>query len=339
MKHKNMTHSYIACVAGKSGGHIIPCLTYARSIKKNNQEILFFSNNSPLDYALLKNQPDIAHHQAYPLTLNRGFLGIITSTILFVTTTINSYKTLKKYRPTHIVSTGGLISVPVFIAGWFLNIPCIFFELNAIPGKAARVCSFFASKIHVCFSAAASYFPARKTIKRPYPLQSSIRNALLTKKNNLQEKKTVLILGGSQGSVFLNNCIKMLVTAYPTIAAHIHIIHQTGSNDLTDWPMWYAQHAIHAEVFSFNPDLVSYYQQADIIIARAGAGTLFEIMQFKKKCIIIPLETKYTDHQLNNAQAIAQEYPHLCTVIREKDFNNNIHRLYEKITHVDNAKE
>ena len=85
-------------------------------------------------------------------------------------------------------------------------------------------------------------------------------------------------------------------------------------------------------MFDFCTDLSPYYQQADIIIARAGAGTLFEIVTFQKQCIIIPLEIKQTLHQRDNALAIAKEYPHLCTVIAEKEALQDHTLLYKTIT-------
>lgn len=326
-----MNNSYIACVAGKSGGHIIPCLTYARSIKHGDQKIIFFSNNTSLDYALLKDQHDIAHHYAYSLSITRTLWGICTTVISFIKTTLHAYKTLKKHRPSAIISTGGLISLPVCIAGWLLRIPCTLFELNAIPGKAARACAFFARTIHICFATAVSQFPAYKTTVMPYPLKPEIIQGACTKTVRNNNKKTVFIIGGSQGSISLNNAIKKMIERYSNVYDNITFIHQTGNNDQTDWPAWYANHSIDAIAFPFTDNLVPYYQQADIVITRAGAGTLFEIMAFKKKCFIIPLETKSTDHQVDNALAMQQQYPHLCTVIREKELCNDPEIMYKNI--------
>lgn len=326
-----MKNQYIACVAGKSGGHIIPCLTYARTIKTADQKILFFSNNTSLDYTLLRNQSDIAHHYAYSLQSRSTIVGIITTIIETLQATRHTYKTLKQYQPEHVVSTGGLISIPVFIASWLLKIPSTLCELNATPGKAARVCGFFASTINVCFRDTASYFAASKTKIIPYPLKPEIIEGAQTRHRIKNNKKTVFIIGGSQGSVSLNNTIKKLIATYPNLHSTIAIIHQTGTNDTTDWPYFYAQHGIDAISFPFSQNLIPYYQQADIIITRAGAGILFEIMAFKKKCIIVPLEIKQTDHQVDNAQAFVAQYPDLCVMVREADLDKNITLLYDKI--------
>lgn len=309
-----MNRSYIACVAGKSGGHIIPCLTYARTIKSADQGIIFFSNNTPLDYALLQHQPDVIFHAPMELEARRSFKTIVH----FLKGIFFAFKHLRRYRPTEVVSTGGIVSLPVFIAAWLLRIPCVLFELNAIPGKASSWCAPFASRINVCFASAQPYFAPRKTTVERYPLKPEIVSAAREGKIENKGLKTVLVLGGSQGSVSLNSLVKKMIEHHPDLAQKIMMIHQTGSNDQTDWAQWYVDHGIGAKVFAFDNNLIPYYQQADIIIARAGAGTLFEIVAFKKKSIIVPLEIKQTDHQVDNALAIAKEYPDLCTVIREK---------------------
>jgi len=144
----------------------------------------------------------------------------------------------------------------------------------------------------------------------------------LTAQENLgldPHKKTILILGGSQGSIFLNNYIKQLIIKHPLVSSTINVIHQTGSLDSTNWSYFYKKNNITATVFSYNPNLASVYCAADVIICRAGAGTLFEIEFFKKKCIIIPLKTNTTDHQIDNARAMSTEHPDLFVWLDQQD--------------------
>ncbi len=322
-----MKRSYIACVAGKSGGHIIPCFSYARQLKTPEQSILFFSNDTPLDFGLIQGQADVCFHQPLSLNARRSCKTVFH----FLKAIVVACKRLRQYRPTQVISTGGIVSLPVFIAAWLLRIPCVLFELNAVPGKASRWCAPFATKIHVCFKQAASYFSPKKTVITAYPLRAEVTQAVTYKKSGDVGLKTLLILGGSQGSVSINSLIKQLCVAQPFLKDTLRIIHQTGSNDQTDWASFYTDRGITAQVFAFEDNLIPYYQQADLIIARAGAGTLFEIIAFKKPSLIIPLETAQTDHQLDNAYAIAQEYPDLCTVLRERQIKSDPDLLWKTI--------
>jgi len=126
---------------------------------------------------------------------------------------------------------------------------------------------------------------------------------------------TIIILGGSQGSVQLNKLIKQALFLYKK---PIQVIHQTGSNDRLDWPVWYKEHAIQALVFPYHDDLSLYISAADLVICRAGAGTLFECMAYKKKMIVIPLEGVADDHQVANAYACQRNYQDAVTLRQQR---------------------
>lgn len=108
------------------------------------------------------------------------------------------------------------------------------------------------------------------------------------------------------------------------------IIHQTGP-DNADIKNFYSNNNIPSHVFSFIPDLSSMYSAADLIISRAGAGTLFETQFFNKPCIVIPLMTNTTTHQVDNAHAIMTQYPEFFHVIAQSDIENNYSVFFEKI--------
>jgi UDP-N-acetylglucosamine:LPS N-acetylglucosamine transferase len=96
------------------------------------------------------------------------------------------------------------------------------------------------------------------------------------------------------------------------------IIHQTGSRDQTDWHALYKRNNIPAVVFDYRDAIAPCYVAADLIISRAGAGMLFEILFFEKPSIIIPLEATTTSHQIDNAYAMNTEHPTLFTVIQHQ---------------------
>ena len=203
-----------------------------------------------------------------------------------------------------------------------------------LPRQALAPC---ATTIKVCFEYAKQFFKHAQLV--PYPTKYSTHDATVSRATactQLQlnpDKKTIVILGGSQGSISLNNYIKQWIMDASCPHDKINIIHQTGSTDATDWKALYAQHAIAAYVFSYQSDLASVYAAADLIICRAGAGTLFEIAFFNKKAIIIPLKTKTTTHQQDNAHAISQERPDLFTCIDQDDIEEDPQLLFTRIKH------
>jgi UDP-N-acetylglucosamine--N-acetylmuramyl-(pentapeptide) pyrophosphoryl-undecaprenol N-acetylglucosamine transferase len=322
-----MNKSTVCFVAGKSGGHIIPALTLAQRIKEHNPEssVLFFSTTSPLDMQLLSHHESVDTHIALSLENIPAWYRLPFFAYRFLKAYCRSLYYLLKHKPHRVISMGGYISLPVCMAAKTVRIPVELHELNAIPGKATKALTPLANKIVIPFKHASSFFPAQKCSYMPYPHRFTAANKELTQTDALHHigfadnKKTILILGGSQGSVFINETIKKWLEQNLTLHSAIQVIHQTGAQDTTNWHAFYAQFNIPALIFAYHNSMQYYYTAADLIICRAGAGTLWEIAFFEKQAITIPLETVTTDHQVDNARAIAAQHPHLFKVIMQRE--------------------
>ena len=332
-----MKRQTICCVAGKSGGHIIPCLTIVHNSRTNtaHQHILFFSSNTPLDITILANNPAVTWHIPLPLSTRAG--SYIKTLFYAFNSFIISFWHLWQQRPEHIITTGGIVAIPPCIAGFLLRIPITLYSLDAVPGKAIKMLTPLAHSIVTCFASAQHYFPAQKCSLEPYPIKYKTTDNYIDQKHAQKslglssEKKTILVLGGSQGSLFLNECIKLWITDPLFNTKNLQIIHQTGSADSTDWKTLYNSYNITAHVFGYYPDLALMYAAADLIICRAGAGTLFEVKFFNKQCIIIPLSTNTTDHQIDNARAMSADYPDLFEYILQDDIKSNPAILFDRL--------
>ena len=337
----NQNNPRICLVAGKSAGHILPALTIGQKIKTLDPKakILFFSNQSPLDYQILNNHPILDQHLALrliPFPYNKPW-QIVSFGWQLLSSIKQCYQVLKAFVPNKIISTGGLVSIPVCLVGKYLGIPIIIYELNVTPGKATKFLSKFADQIYICFSKTADFLPKHKCVLKPYPIRFEPKNYNLTKEQALQiiksqninfspSRKTILILGGSQGSLFINNLMRQFILQKPQI--ELQIIHQIGGQDQHDWHNFYLHHQIPALVFNYAPNLMPYYIFADVIICRAGAGLLAEITPLKKPCITIPLNTGYTAHQLDNAIAIAKLNPQI-KILRQDLIATNFSLFYD----------
>jgi UDP-N-acetylglucosamine--N-acetylmuramyl-(pentapeptide) pyrophosphoryl-undecaprenol N-acetylglucosamine transferase len=325
----------IAYAAGTSGGHIIPCLTLA-SQEKNCAQTLFFSTDTPLDHKLIGDSSTIDKHIVLPLTTTRRFFDYPRLVWQLVHATWKSFWTLRKHNVEKVVSTGGLIALPLAFAAWMQNIPVELWELNAVPGGAISWCSPFASKVIINVADAQKYFSPSKCILKPYPVQyetSELPDAQTSRKQLGLDpnKKTVLILGGSQGSFFLNSAIQTMLRQHTALKENLQIIHQTGSYDTRNWEQFYKHQKIDAVVFPFTSDLSLHYAAANFVICRAGSGTLHETIFFNKPFITIPLEAHTTSHQVDNARAVETMYPNLCTVILQEEIERSPQHLYAAI--------
>lgn len=326
----------ICFVAGKSGGHLIPCTTKAQQLLQENKEVCLFSSGSKLDKQILDK-----HHRIkqlcptrlqdvpqkiweYPLFLCK--MGYYFCSCLYH---------LHQMQPQKIISFGGLVSVPVCLAGKILGIPVELHELNVEPGRAINFTAKFNKEVHIYFPESADYFPKHKTILDQYPIRFTDQDKVFNKTKLAAQfklnpnKKTILILGGSQGSISLNQLIKEYIKGNPELKDEIQIIHQTGAQDPEDYGNFYKNHGFSAFVCTFYSNLEDFYNLANIIICRAGSGTIFETRFFKKPAIVIPHETNYTTHQILNAESMMRSYPGQFFMTREK--NCSIQLLSEKI--------
>jgi UDP-N-acetylglucosamine--N-acetylmuramyl-(pentapeptide) pyrophosphoryl-undecaprenol N-acetylglucosamine transferase len=211
------------------------------------------------------------------------------------------------------------------------------YVLDVVPGKTLIALEPFATTIYCCFESTKQYFSGKHVFSAPYPVRYLSSEINCTKKDACihlgldPKKKTLFILGGSQGSTFLNELIMKWVCDNARKSHNIQIIHQYGNDTRHDWNIWYAQHQQKAVAFDFASNLSFHYAASDLVIARAGAGTIFELQAFNKKTILIPLQALSTDHQVDNAKSIVKMYPETFSFLVQADVEKNRDELYQKI--------
>ncbi len=340
MSTYNRTHKRpsITCyVAGSSGGHIIPCLTMAREEQEKHPErtCLFFTTDQPMDIELVSGAPCVDWHITLPLkkASATSFGQYLRLTWRAAWSFLKAGWYLMRHRPDTIICTGGFIALPVVIWGRILAIPIEWHELNVQPGKATQWVAQWRLHIHTPFEQTQSYLPQSTCVPSNYPIRFFNVPQLSKKEACIQLKlepsrKTICILGGSQGSIAINNLIRTWLITHPWVQTQVQIIHQTGRNDPTNWHALYKQHGIPAVVCSFSHTLELFYAAADVVVSRAGAGSLFETLFFNIPAIVIPLETKENQHQVANALAMQETYDDIFTVIRQAELKEDPERLH-----------
>jgi UDP-N-acetylglucosamine--N-acetylmuramyl-(pentapeptide) pyrophosphoryl-undecaprenol N-acetylglucosamine transferase len=352
----DMKEPNILClVAGGSGGHILPALLLGKKWLQENPtgKVIFFGGNKNIDKKIIE-QNDFLSKIVYLNLI--GFPGkkiwlYPKFLIQLIFTFIKSFYYLIKFRPNKVLSTGGYISVPICLTAKIFRGTVEIHELNVIPGKAVKFLLPFVDKVFITFESTKLFFKhglryyVNKCILKDYPIRfeekdrNFDKDSLLKKINSTincgvtscfdQNKKTIFILGGSQGSIFLNEIFKKWILNNKNILDKIQVIHQTGAQDRTDWFSFYKDYGIPAVVFSYDGNIKDYYHLADLIVCRAGAGTLFELEFFRKRCLIIPLKTAQTDHQVDNALEMSLRNPELFSV-QDQDLITKDFSFFEK---------
>ena len=314
----------IAFTGGGTGGHFYPIVAIVEALDDMVREErliapkLFYLAPQPFDEkALFENGITYIGIPAGKMRRYASFKNVLD---MFITLAGTLYAIIVLFRlyPDVVVSKGGYGSIPTVLAARLLRIPVVIHESDAKPGRANLFAAKFAKKIAISFESAASYFP--KSVKNNIARTGiPIRKALMRiEKEGAQqylklEKNipTVLILGGSQGSVRINDSI---LSSLPNLISFANVIHQTGQANFKNVEA-VARVTLAKDPHADRYHPINYLSEislqraagiADIIVSRAGANSIAEIGLWKKPAILIPIPESVSHDQRSNAYAYAR---------------------------------
>jgi len=220
---------------------------------------------------------------------------------------IMAFWELIKIKPKVILSFGGYAAFPVVIAGYLLRIPIIIHEQTVAAGRANKYSAYFANKITLARKESLKYFPNKKCVVIGNPIMRRILD--IPKKTKPQIPYTLFVTGGSRGAVFINTLIGEIL---PKLLSKFKVIHQSGLLDFNKYSNLRSRlpselrerYEVYDMIDPMQMD--KYYRRADLIISRAGANTVAEIMCLKIPSILIPIPWSYEDEQNKNALFASQ---------------------------------
>ncbi|MBF0252245.1 MAG: undecaprenyldiphospho-muramoylpentapeptide beta-N-acetylglucosaminyltransferase [Candidatus Omnitrophica bacterium] len=301
----------ILVAAGGSGGHIFPGISFSSCAKKNNNcKISFLASNRLLDKNLINSYGLNAYFlSANPMPFNRNIFKWITFFCKIIFDFFKAAGILIKEKINVVVLFGGYSSGAVAVAAFFLRVPIIVHEQNLVPGRAVNIISMFAKKIALSFPETKNVFNERiaaKTIYtgnplREYKLYADVKIPLA--ELGLQSgKKTILIMGGSQGSTFLNDNFSHIAKKInDKMPGCFQFIHLTGKKDFDTVSDYYENNKIPSKVVSFLDKIEYAYALATIAVTRAGASALFELAKFRIPMVVVPYPNP-KNNQRHNAE-------------------------------------
>ena len=244
---------------------------------------------------------------------------------------IHAILILIKLKPRIIISFGGYSAFPVVVIGWCLRIPIIIHEQTAAVGRANKYSSPFASIIAISRRSSESFFPKRKLVLTGNPV--SLGALAVKPKTVIGKPPTIFITGGQTGSVRINSVIKEILNK---LLEEFEIIHQVGSFQYDKFvelrESLTKDKKKKYEVYSIiSPkDWPTYLKKADIIISRAGANIISEILISKRPSILIPLPLAYLSEQKENAK-FAEQFG-IAEIIEQDDLSGKM--LIKKINSI-----
>lgn len=340
----------IIFTGGGTGGHFYPVIAVIESIraiaekhKLVEMELIYMSDSEYDKEALFEERVRFVKISAGKVRRYFSFLNFTDA----IKTGIGIFTTLLKVYvdlPDVIFSKGGYAAFPVVFAARFFGIPLIIHESDSVPGKVNAWSGKFAKRIAISFPTASNFFPPEKTALVGNPLRKEF--LIGTREGAKQflglEEGTpvILITGGSQGAQAIN---EIILDGLLELVEKYQIIHQCGANNLAETKARAGvilekskfKNRYHLFGFLNKDSLKMSYSSSDLVIARAGAGTIFEIANSGVPSILIPLENSAQDHQKGNAY----DYASAGAGDVLEQTNLTFHILQSEITRILSNKE
>ena len=286
---------------GGTGGHLFPAMATAEQVRESLPEssVMFVGTRRRLD------RDSLARSGFLVKTIHSyGFKGkniweLIKALAVLPVSLLESCYHILKFNPDVVMGVGGYVTGPVVAAAWLLRRPTLIHEQNSVPGLANRKLGRLVDRICLSLPQSEKYFPAGKSVLTGNPVRRKIIETGRSR-NGGTNKRTLLILGGSQGAHAVNEMIVEALRGGIEAFSSLRVIHQTGRDDEGMVREAYEKMGIEHQVSSFFTDMAELYKQADLIVSRAGATTLAEIGVVGTPAVLIPYPYAADNHQEKN---------------------------------------
>jgi len=303
----------ILIVTGASGGHIFPATSFLKTLKDKRKSIdtllvLPLHRRIILENASIEDCSGSVKYVSIT-SFKPGFdFRNILATCRLLKGVLQSLFIILEYRPEIVVGFGSIVSIPMVILARLFRIKTMIHEQNVFPGRANRFLAKFADRIAVSFADTGDYLRIAqdKITLTGNPIRPELRKVNRSEALNYfafaKDRFTILVMGGSQGSERVN---KYFLKAVSVINKrhNLQIIHISGIGDNAFLLDSYKSLNVNVKLFSFLREMQYAYSASDLVVCRAGATTIAELIDFALPAVIIPYPFAHK-HQLDNAKFI-----------------------------------
>lgn len=310
----------IAFTGGGSAGHVIPNVALIDELLKTGEAEMCYFGSGGIEKGIIS-QKKIPYFELDPPKLIRSFKAIknnLKIPFAFQKAVKKAEEGLRIFQPDVVFSKGGFVALPVVYAAKRLGVPCLAHESDFSLGLANKLSA------RRCVSVLTSFPETAKKVRNGKFCGPPVRSELFAhsrsaaKRDLCEEtsRKVVLVFGGGSGSEKLNEAVRRIA---PKICKRYYLLHICGRGKVIDCRL------AHYKQMEFIADMGAAYACADLVISRAGAGTVFELLALKKPAILVPLEGQTRGDQRENAEYFAKKG--VCRVLKESKLTT----LYEQI--------
>ncbi len=321
----------IVLTGGGTAGHVTPNLALLPSLKERGYEIHYIGSYNGIERKLIEGA-GIEYNGISSGKLRRYFdLKNFSDPFRVLKGYAEALKLIKKFRPDVVFSKGGFVAVPVVLAARHYKIPTIIHESDMTPGLANKICIPSAARVCCNFPETMAYLPSQKAVLTGSPIRKELlegdRLTGLNYSGLSASRPILLVIGGSLGSVTVNNAVRKLL---PALLDTYQIIHICGKGNLDESLIGRNGYVQYEYV---DTPLRHLFAAADLIISRAGANSICEILALRKPNLLIPLSASASrGDQILNARSFEKQG--FSKVLEEEQINDDsllsaIQELYQ----------
>lgn len=282
----------ILIMAGGTGGHIFPALAVANALKKHPVKLYWIGSKKGMENQIVP-QHNIDLYTVNAVGLRgKNIFNLMKAPFLLTLAFFQTLRLFIKIKPVAVLGMGGFSSGIGGVIAWLLGIPLVIHEQNAIPGTTNKLLSKIATQT---FQAFAGTFDKQNVITSGNPIAFQVQTKTF---DNQSKPLNLLVLGGSLGAKSINELI-------PKLKTPCRIWHQTGKQHLDSVRANYPQKPF--KISAFIEDMSRAYAWADVVICRAGAMTISELIATRSVAILIPFAYAVDDHQTFNAKILSTQ--------------------------------
>ncbi len=292
----------IVFTGGGTSGHVTPNIALFEPLKKEGFELFYIGTKKGIENTLIKEE-NVPFYEIEAGKLRRYLdMENVKDVARIMKGTAQARKILKEIKPDVIFSKGGFVSCPVVWAAKSLKIPVIIHESDITPGLANKLSIPSATKVCYAFPETKKYLPEGKSAYTGLPVRAEILSGDIKKGIELcrfeGEKPCLLVMGGSLGSEFLNNMVRANLEALTEI---FDVCHLCGKGHIDETLLNIKG---YCQFEYLNHELKDIMAMADMIVSRAGATAIFEILELKKPTLLIPLSRRASrGDQIENSKS------------------------------------
>ncbi len=319
-EHNRRGPRKIAIADGYTAGHVMTGVAVAEAYQALGQEtgVVFLGSFNEFLTRALKDSGFGFHNVRCSAFSGRSPGGKITCVAAALAGAAQARRVLKQEGAELVLGLGGYASVPGILAGKSLGLPLAIHEANVDAGLANRLLARLADRVYLGWASAAATFPNAPTLTTGNPVRRDIQRAHSENKAH-EESRSVLVIGGSGGSPFLNEQAPELLRAVADRGAAISVRHQTGRCDPAPIAAAYEQRGLDARVQPHFDCLPTTYRDTHFAVTCAGAVTFSELATAGIPSLLVPLRGATRDHQAQNAALFASESG--CIVSQETEWD------------------